>query len=172
MTDPRLAPLTVELHALIVTLGSCWHVHPTTLHALPEAEWECVQMATRVLAHLPQTQAEDALVRIADMTKGEPKMSGGTLFPYGASGHLIGRIHNITREAFGGAPLTILNGSLSELKSQAERDGEVVRDALDATGLVLIHRRQGRGVTITSLPNPPAMVDIQVAMAALGGSDE
>ena len=57
-------------------------------------------------------------------------------------------------------------------QSQAERDGEVVRKALDATGLVLIHRRQGRGVTVTSLPNPPAMVDIQVAMAALEGSDE
>ena len=57
-------------------------------------------------------------------------------------------------------------------QSQAERDGETVREALDATGLVLIHRRQGHGVTVTSLPNPPAMADIQVAMAALGGRDD
>ena len=62
------------------------------------------------------------LARIADMTEGEPRMSGESTF----RSHREGRIHNVVREAFGEEPIGIAEHYLTLQdradKAEAERD--------------------------------------------------
>ena len=63
--------------------------------AIDHADWPC-DAATLI----------EALVDILELSKGEPRMGGGSTFP--ANAHRMGRIHNRARRAFGEEPLTIL----------------------------------------------------------------
>jgi hypothetical protein len=69
------------------------------------------------------------LARIADLTEGEPRMSGESTF----ASHREGRIHNLVREAFGEEPIRLAEHylTLQDRADKAEAALAACRDMVD-----------------------------------------
>ena len=111
--DPQAYQDTLPVIRADVPGVTAWTMEPFNGYAvhLPHKLMEQIEARALAREDVPFLLAHvarltEALVDIAELSKGEPRMGGGSTFP--ANEHRMGRIHNRVRQAFGEEPLRIL----------------------------------------------------------------